>query len=185
MLDNMYTIDDIKSMSGTNDQALVEALFNGLDTVTTGKPLEEGLFGKIMTIGALLAGTIFSGCAGNSPRPDAAERTISLPDTASVNAENVNKLALDIAQGINDEMETASSVVTTQSWQAAKDIYSKLVKDNRKELADMFARTINRKKNEFFNAPPCCDDKTYNNSEKQQQDHTPVYNEEAGMMEYN
>jgi hypothetical protein len=49
----------------------------------------------------------------------------------------------------------------------------------------MFARTVNRKKNELFNAPPCCDDRTYNNNEQQPQDHTPVYNEETGMMEYN
>lgn len=179
MLDNMYTIDDIKSMSGTNDRALAGALLEGLNLFDqTRRPT---LPGRFLTIGALVAGTVFSGCAGNSREA----HNLTVPEPTLATEDSVNRLAMDIANGIVDEMDTASAVTTTQSWQAAKDIYGKLVDGNRKDLADMFARTINRKKNEFFNAPPCCDSRAYNNKEQQQQDHTPVYNEETGMMEYN
>lgn len=182
----MYTIEDIQRMSGTKDKALAEALFAGLGTASTGRPLEEGVLGKLMTVGALVAGTIFSGCAGNIQKPGSHEHVLTIPENVPVNADSVNQLALDIANGIVDEMADSNSVTSTQSWKAAKDIYGKLVKDNRKDLADMFARTINRKKNELFNAPPCCDDKEYNNNDLQNYEYRgPVYNEETGMLEYN
>lgn len=187
MLGNMYTIDDIKSMSGTDNKTLNEALLNGLGTVTTGNTLEEGVLGKIMTIGSLVAGTIFTGCAGHAPKPDMPGHTLSVPETAKVSADSVNQLAMDIANGIVDEMADSSSVTSTQSWKAAKDIYGKLVEGNRKDLADMFARTINRENRKLFNTPPCCDDKQYDNNEHEveQRYNGPVYDEETGMMEYN
>ena len=38
----------------------------------------------------------------------------------------------------------------------------------------------------LFNAPPCCDDKEYNNNDLQNYEYRgPVYNEETGMLEYN
>ena len=182
----MYTIDDIQGMSGTADRALAEALYVGLDTVMDRRPLEEGVLGKLMTIGALVAGTIFSGCAGNAPKPGTAEHALSIPDNAPVSADSVNQLAMDIANGIVDEMADSNSVTSTQSWKAAKDIYGKLVNGNRKDLADMFARTINRENKKLFNTPPCCDDKEYHNNELQSNPYRgPVYNEETGMLEYN
>lgn len=183
----MYTIEDIQGMSGTDDRVLVEALHNGLSALSSETPLEESIVGKIMTIGALVAGTIFSGCAGHAPRSDAQEHTLSVPDSAKVTSDSVNALAMDIAKGIVDEMADSNSVTSTQSWKAAKDIYGKLVKGNRQDLANMFARTINRENRKLFNTPPCCDDKQFDNSvhDIPQEDHSPVYDEESGMMEYN
>lgn len=174
----MYTIDDMQIMSGTSDRALAGALLEGLNLFdSTRRPT---LPGRFLTIGALVAGTVFSGCAGNSREA----HHLTVPEPTLATEDSVNRLAMDIANGIVDEMDTASAVTATQSWQAAKDIYGKLVDGNRKDLADMFARTINREKDRMFNAPPCCDDRTYNNRETSQT-HVPVYNEETGMTEYN
>ena len=174
----MYTIDDMQRMSGTSDRALAGALLEGLNLFdSTRRPT---LPGRFLTIGALVAGTVFSGCAGNSREA----HSLTVPEPTLATEDSVNRLAMDIANGIVDEMDTASAVTTTQSWQAAKDIYGKLVDGNRKDLADMFARTINREKDRMFNAPPCCDDRKYNNRETSQS-HVPVYNEETGMTEYN
>lgn len=173
----MYRLEDIEAMCGERG-ALPEALYEGIVA------LDEGIAGKILSIGALLAGTFLSGCAGTAA-PAVEPVTIDIPAETPVTADSVTKLALEIADGIHDEMGDSSRVTSTKSWQAAKDIYGKLVSDKKQALANSFARTINRKTAEFFNAPPCCDDKTYDNSEQAEQNHEPVFDEETGMTEYN
>lgn len=179
----MYTVDEIAEMCGKNPGNLPGALMEGLESCTA---LEEGALGKLMTIGSLVAGTLLTGCAGNmQAKPSIDGHEISVDSTARVDNDSINALAMDIAGGIRDEMADSNSVTDTKAWQAAKDIYGKLVDSDRKGLADMFARTINRENRKLFNAPPCCDDRNFDNAEQEDADHTPVYDEETGMMEYN
>lgn len=173
----MYTVQEIESMCG--DARLARALQAGLVECAS---LQEGVVGKALSIAALVIGTIFSGCAGNH-QPQVELKQVSLDEPAT--ADSVTRLAMEIAEGINDEMKDSTSVTSTQAWQAATDIYKKLVGEKKQALANSFARTINRETQELFNAPPCCDERKYDNTEQPEQDHGPVYDEETGMMEYN
>jgi hypothetical protein len=144
------------------------------------QPLDEGVLGKILSIGALLAGTIFTGCAGNQGKH---MPTLDIDPASPVTDHTVNTLAMEIANEIHDEMDSSDKVTETMAWQAAKDIYKKLVVNHRQGQADMFARTINRKNREFFNAPPCCDDTQYDNTEQKVAEQHSEYNPETGYWE--
>lgn len=177
----MYSIEEIFAMSGRTDRALAESLYLGLDEIGKAqKPLQEGLVGKLLTIGALVAGTVFTGCAGNQARH---VPSLDINPSAPVTDKTVSSLAMEIAEGIHDEMSSADAVTDTESWKAAKDIYGKLVKDNKQGLANMFARVINRENRELFNAPPCCDDREYDNSRQEVAETRSVYNPETGYWE--
>lgn len=177
----MYSVDEIFLMSGMADRALAESLYLGLDEIgRQQKPLQEGIGGKLLTIGAILAGTIFSGCAGNQARNVPA---LDVDQAATVSNQTVSTLAMEIANGIHDEMETSDRVTDTQSWQAAKDIYRNLVDSKKQGLADMFARVVNRKTKEFFNAPPCCDNATYDNTRQEVPEQHSEYNPATGYWE--
>lgn len=164
------------------DRRLATTLIDGYNAVLEAQALEEGAFGKLMTIGALLAGTIFSGCAGNSCK---SAHSFDLQPDAPVTDTTVNKLALDIADQIIDEMDTASSVEGTAAAKSAEDIYRKLEAGNNKALADMFARTIKQKTRLWFGSSTVYDGKKYNNKESDTPAPSATYNTETGTWEYN
>lgn len=169
------------------DRQLKDTLIEGYNAIVasygTETPLQEGIIGKALSIGALVAGTLFSGCAAGGNRADIAP--VDIPPETPVTDDSVSKLAEEIASNIRDEMEDSSSVTDTKSWQAAKDIYGKLVGNDRKALADMFARVINRENKKLFNAPPCCDDRQFDNAEHEAETKEAVYDNETGSWDYN
>lgn len=157
------------------DAALRQALMEGYDSVLT----ESGLIGKALTIGALLFGTIFSGCSAGGRQ----HVSLDLPENAPVNRDNVTELAMKIADEIHDEMKDSSRVEDTKSWQAAKKIYSKLNQGDTRSLANSFSRIINRQNNDL-SAPPCCDETVYNNMESNPASTVGTYNAEENTWEY-
>ena len=165
----MKTCTDI--IGGIQDGSLRDALRNGYDAIIT-----EGAFGKLLSIGSLVLGTIFGGCASTVPQP-AGAHTLQIDASTPVTDDSVRELANEIADGIRDDMQTGDEVESTPSWSAAKQVYQTLVDEGKQSLADMFARTINRHKNEFFNAPDCCDDREYDNN--------PLSNPSQPHMVYN
>ena len=164
------------------EKRLAKTLLDGYTAILESQALEEGIAGKALTIGALVAGTLFSGCAGNAPKSVPA---LDLPPDAPVTDTTVNQLAIDIANQIIDEMDTASSVESTAAAQSANDIYKKLEAGNHKALANMFARTIKQRTKLWFTGSPTYDGRTYNNRESEAPKPSATYNTETGTWEYN
>lgn len=164
------------------DRRLANTLLDGYVAILESQALEEGIAGKALTVGALVAGTLFGGCAGNTAK--AAPRLDLRPD-APVTDTTVNQLAIDIANQIIDEMDTASSVESTAAAQSANDIYRKLEAGNHKALADMFARTIKQRTRQWFTGSPIYDGRTYDNKETETPKASATYNTNTGTWEYN
>ena len=164
------------------DKRLSKTLLDGYVAIMEAQALEEGAAGKALTIGALVAGTLFGGCAGNTAK---SAHALYLQPDAPVTDTTVSKLAIDIANQIIDEMDTASSVENTAAAQSANDIYRKLEAGNHKALADMFARTVKQRTKLWFTGSPTYDGRTYNNKETEAPKASATYNTNTGTWEYN
>ena len=157
------------------DSELKMALMEGYEAALA----ESGFLRKALTIGALVAGTIFSGCSAGGKQ----QLSLGMPENAPVDRNSVTELALKIADGIHTEIQDSSRVEDTESWKAAKKIYDELNRGNTKALASTFSRIINRE-NLDLSAPPCCDETAYNNKEKDTLKSGGTYNAEENTWEY-
>lgn len=157
------------------DSELKIALMEGYEAALA----ESGFLRKALTIGALLVGTIFSGCSTGGKQ----QLSLGMPENEPVNRSSVTELAMKIADGIHTEMKDSSRVEDTESWKAAKKIYDDLNKGNTKTLAHTFSRIINAE-NIDLSAPPCCDDTAYNNKENNTLTSGGTYNAEDNTWEY-
>lgn len=157
------------------DSELKMALIEGYEAALA----ESGFFRKLLTIGALVAGTIFSGCSAGGKQ----QLTLGIPENTPVNRDSVTELALRIADGIHSEIQDSSRVEDTESWKAAKKIYDDLNKGDTKALANTFSRIINRE-NLDLSAPPCCGETAYNNKENNTLRTGGTYNADDNTWEY-
>lgn len=157
------------------DSSLKFALIEGYEAALA----ESGFLRKALTVGALVAGTIFSGCSTGGKQ----QLSLGMPENSPVNRDSVTELALRIADGIHTEIKDSSRVEDTESWKAARKIYGELNQGNTRALANTFSRIINRE-NMDLSAPPCCDETAYNNRENDTVTTGGTYNAEDNAWEY-
>ena len=157
------------------DKELHRALTEGYREI---RALQEGIIGKALSIGALVAGTLFSGCAANKAAP----RPVTLPADAPLTQESVSRLAEEIAGSIETEMAYADEVGDTESFKAAEDIYRK-IKAKDRPLADMFVRKLAQTTGRTFLDADVTGTR-YDNRERDTRIQGPTYDEETGTYAY-
>lgn len=161
------------------ERRLCKALAEGYCAIRESRALNEGLAGRILSVGALVAGTVFAGCSGSRRAPE----PVTLPADAPLTQESVSRLAEQIAGSISTEMEYADEVGDTESYRAAVDIYRKL-KATDGPLADMFGRRLNQTTGRQFLNANCCDDRKYDNRERDTRIQGPSYDEGSDSYVY-
>lgn len=165
------------------DSELKIALMEGYEAALAESGFLPGFAKKALTIGALLAGTIFSGCSAGGNQ----KLKVDIPENTPATRDSVTELALKLADGIRTEMNDSVNVVEdTESWKAIKKVYKELNQGDTKPLADAFSRVINdsNKKKSKLLAPTCCDDTAYNNKENNTVTSGGTYNAEDNTWEY-
>ena len=161
------------------DSELKTALIEGYETVLAESGFLPGFAKKVLTIGALVAGTIFSGCSAGGNQ----KFKVDLPENTPATRDSVTALAIQIADGIRAEMKDSSRVEDTESWKAVNKIYKDLKNGDTPTLANTFSRIINDM-NADLSSPPCCGETAYNNKENNAVTSGGTYNAEDNTWEY-